>query len=61
MAVFLVCVWSFYLAGAAFGTRAVGRSGLSAIFGAIAILTLALAIDVAWPLPVAEEQEQSDR
>jgi uncharacterized membrane protein YoaK (UPF0700 family) len=61
MALFLAVVWSFYVAGAAFGTWSFGLLGLRAIFTAIAILAVALAIDAVSPLSIEEEKEQSER
>jgi uncharacterized membrane protein YoaK (UPF0700 family) len=61
MALFLAVVWSFYVAGAAVGTWSFGLWGLRAIFTAIAILALALAIDAVSPLSIEEEKEQSER
>jgi uncharacterized membrane protein YoaK (UPF0700 family) len=61
MALFLAVVWSFYVAGAAFGTWSFGLWGLRAIFTAIAILAVALAIDAVSPLSIEEEKEQSER
>lgn len=61
MALFLACVWSFYVGGAAFGTWAFGQWGMRALFTAIAILMFALAVDAVWPLSIEEEKEQSER
>jgi uncharacterized membrane protein YoaK (UPF0700 family) len=61
MAAFLACVWSFYVAGAAFGTWAFNALGVHALFAAIAILVAALAIDGISPLSIEEEKEQSER
>jgi uncharacterized membrane protein YoaK (UPF0700 family) len=61
MALFLACVWSFYVGGAAFGTWTFGRWGMRGIFAAIAILVFALSIDAVWPLSIEEEKEQSER
>ena len=61
MALFLACVWSFFVGGAAFGTWTFGLWGMRALFTSIAILLFALLIDVVWPLSIEEEKEQSER
>jgi uncharacterized membrane protein YoaK (UPF0700 family) len=61
MAVFLVAIWIFYVAGAAGGTWAFGVWGISSLLGAVASLAGVFVMDQFVPLSMREEKEQSER
>ena len=60
MALFLVAIWLFYVAGAILGTWSFFSWGLRALFIAVGLLALSLATDQFWPIAIQEEKEQSE-
>jgi uncharacterized membrane protein YoaK (UPF0700 family) len=61
MALFLVWVWVFYVAGAALGTWSFAAWQLKTLFIAVVLLAVSIATDQFRPLSIKEEQEQSER
>jgi uncharacterized membrane protein YoaK (UPF0700 family) len=61
MALFLACVWLFYVAGAVAGTWSFEAWALRALFIAVGLLAICLAVDQFRPLSIREEKEQSER
>jgi len=60
MAIFLLAIWVFYVAGAALGTASFQTWGVRSLFIAVALLFLVLAVDQFHPLSIEEEKEQSE-
>jgi uncharacterized membrane protein YoaK (UPF0700 family) len=60
-AIFIFSIWVCYVLGAAGGTASFIRWGFRALFVGIAGLMVGIAADVARPLSVEEEREQSER
>ncbi len=60
-AIFIFCIWVFYMLGAAGGTASYMRWGFAALLVAIAGLVIGVATDLVTPLSVEEEKEQSER
>jgi len=61
MALFLILIWLFYVAGAAGGTFAFALWGFRTLNIAVALLAVGFVTDQLSPLSIREEKEQSER
>ncbi|MGH9728956.1 MAG: YoaK family protein [Candidatus Acidiferrales bacterium] len=61
MTLFLLCVWLFYVGGAAAGTWSFAVWGMRALFIAVGLLLISIASDRLCPVSIKEEKEQLER